>query len=152
MLALNAAVEAVRAGEHGRGFGVVASEIRKLADQSKKSAEKINQLVADIQRAVDLTVRVTDQGNLTVAEGVKIARETAEAFTGVAAAIDRVVASNKEIALTAKQQAVSIQQVLAAMNYISTGAQQAAGGITQTKEGTQKLNQAAQNLKLLGVG
>ena len=152
MLALNAAVEAVRAGEHGRGFAVVASEIRKLADQSKKSAEKINELVADIQRAIDLTVRVTDEGTLTVAEGVKIARETAAAFTGVAAAIDRVVASNKEIALTAKQQAVSIQQVLAAMNYISTGAQQAAGGITQTKESTQKLNQAARNLKLLGVG
>jgi hypothetical protein len=152
MLALNAAVEAVRAGDHGRGFAVVASEIRKLADQSKKSADKINDIVAEIQRAVDLTVRVTNEGNLTVAEGVKIARETAEAFTGVAAAIDRVVASNKEIALTAKQQAVSIQQVIAAMNYISTGAQQAAGGITQTKQGTQKLNQAAQNLKLLGIG
>lgn len=66
MLALNAAVEAVRAGEHGKGFGVVASEIRKLADRSKKSATQINLLVADIQKAINSTVMVTDEGTKTV--------------------------------------------------------------------------------------
>ena len=54
MLALNAAVEAVRAGEHGKDFAVVASEIRKLADQSKQSAEQINNLVQNIQKATKL--------------------------------------------------------------------------------------------------
>src|SRR6185295_5640534 len=49
MLALNAAVEAARAGEHGKGFAVVSAEIRKLADQSRKAAERINTLVADVQ-------------------------------------------------------------------------------------------------------
>ncbi|MGB3206553.1 MAG: methyl-accepting chemotaxis protein, partial [Crinalium sp.] len=66
MLALNAAVEAVRAGEHGKGFAVVASEIRKLADQSKKSAERINGLVMDIQNATNSTVMVADEGRKTV--------------------------------------------------------------------------------------
>ena len=62
MLALNASVEAVRAGEHGKGFSVVAEEIRKLADQSKGSAEKISALVSDIQNAINTTVMVTDEG------------------------------------------------------------------------------------------
>ncbi|MGD1717232.1 methyl-accepting chemotaxis protein [Dapis sp. BLCC M172] len=62
MLALNAAVEAVRAGEHGKGFGVVASEIRKLADESRKSAEKIYTLVADIQTSINSTVLATEAG------------------------------------------------------------------------------------------
>jgi methyl-accepting chemotaxis protein len=60
MLALNASVEAVRAGENGKGFGVVATEIRKLADQSRKSSEKISSIVSDIQTAATITVRVTE--------------------------------------------------------------------------------------------
>lgn len=150
MLALNAAVEAVRAGEHGKGFGVVATEIRKLADISKESAQKINTLVADIQSAIKLTVTVTDEGTLTVQSGVTIAAETAEAFTGVAAAINQIFVNNQQITLTAKQQAIAIQQVVTAMNAINTGAQFSASSITQVKVGTQKLNQAAHNLKVLG--
>ncbi|MBD2043709.1 MCP four helix bundle domain-containing protein [Microcoleus sp. FACHB-672] len=151
MLALNAAVEAVRAGEHGKGFAVVAAEIRKLADESQKSAEKINGLVKDIQVAINSTVMVTEEGTKTVTNGVKIAQKTANAFKGVAVAIDQVVMNNQQIALSAGQQAVAIQQVVSAMNVINTGSQQTASGITQTKVGTQKLNEAAHNLKGLGV-
>jgi methyl-accepting chemotaxis protein len=62
MLSLNAAVEAARAGEHGKGFAVVAGEVRKLADQSKRSAEKINGLVGEIQASINSTIMVTDEG------------------------------------------------------------------------------------------
>ncbi|WP_347239576.1 methyl-accepting chemotaxis protein [Microcoleus sp. FACHB-68] len=151
MLALNAAVEAVRAGEHGKGFAVVAAEIRKLADESQKSADKINGLVKDIQVAINSTVIVTEEGTKTVTQGVKIAQKTANAFKGVAIAIDQVVINNQQIALSAGQQAVAIQQVVSAMNVINAGSQQTASGITQTKVGTQKLNEAAHNLKSLGV-
>ncbi len=147
MLALNAAVEAVRAGEHGKGFGVVASEIRKLADRSKKSAAQINLLVADIQRAINSTVMVTDEGTKTVESGLNIAEETAAAFTGVANAINNVVLSSQQISLNAKQQAIAIEQVVEAMNSLNQAAAQTACGISQTKIGTQKLNEAALDLK-----
>ncbi|MEG3924564.1 methyl-accepting chemotaxis protein [Microcoleus sp. T3B2] len=147
MLALNAAVEAVRAGEHGKGFGVVASEIRKLADRSKKSGAQINLLVADIQRAINSTVMVTDEGTKTVESGVNIASETAVAFAGVANAINNVVLSSQQISLNAKQQAIAIEQVVQAMNSLNQAAAQTACGISQTKVGTQKLNEAALDLK-----
>jgi CHASE3 domain sensor protein len=147
MLALNAAVEAVRAGEHGKGFAVVSGEIRKLADQSKKSAEKINALVADIQTAINSTVMVTDEGTKTVEEGVKIAEETSNAFAGVADAVNNVVLNSQQISLNVKQQAVAIQQVVSAMNSLNTGAQETANGISQIKIGTHQLNESALLLK-----
>ncbi|MEG4206549.1 methyl-accepting chemotaxis protein [Microcoleus sp. Pol7_A1] len=146
MLALNASVEAVRAGENAKGFTVIATEIRKLADQSKKSAEKINNLVADIKNAIDSTVTVTMEGTKTVEEGTKISQETAAAFSEVAKAVNNVVLNNQQISLTAQQQAVAIQQVVDAMNSLNLSAKETASGITQTKLGTQQLNDAAQNL------
>jgi methyl-accepting chemotaxis protein len=147
MLALNAAVEAVRAGEHGKGFGVVASEIRKLADRSKKSGAQINLLVADIQKAINSTVMVADEGTKTVESGVNIASETAAAFAGVANAINNVVLSSQQISLNAQQQSIAIEQVVEAMNSLNQAAAQTACGITQTKVATQRLNEAALDLK-----
>lgn len=164
MLALNAAVEAVRAGEHGRGFGVVATEIRKLADQSKQSAQKINALILGIQSAIDSTVTATDEGRKTAEEGIKLSQETAKAFTEVTHAINEIVLSkqqtsltaindivvgSQQISLNAKQQAIAIEQVVEAMNNINQGASQTASGITQTKVGIQKLNEVAQDLKAM---
>ncbi|MBD1878025.1 MULTISPECIES: methyl-accepting chemotaxis protein [unclassified Coleofasciculus] len=147
MLALNAAVEAVRAGEHGKGFAVVAAEIRKLAEQSKKSAGKINVLVSDIQNAINVTVMVTDEGTKTVEAGVKTAQGTAQAFTGVADAIENIAINSQQISLSAKQQAIAIQQVVDAMSSLNVAAKENASGITQTKIGIQRLNEAALNLK-----
>jgi len=147
MLALNAAVEAVRAGEYGKGFGVVAAEIRKLADESKRSAEKIKDLVSDIQNAINATVMVTNEGTRTVSDNMQIAQRTADTFVGVADAVNNVVMSNRQISLNIKQQAIAVQQVVTAMNSLNQGAQETASGITQIKVGTQKLNQAAQDLK-----
>ena len=147
MLALNAAVEAVRAGEHGKGFGVVASEIRKLADASKQSADKINSLVVDIKNAINSTVTVTKEGTRSAEQGELIAQKTADAFSSIMAEINNVYESSQQISLNVKQQATAIQQVATAMNSLSTAAMQNASGISQTKLGTQKLNEVAVNLK-----
>lgn len=116
ILALNAAIEASRAGEQGKGFGVVAREIRSLADQSKVLAQKISNLINDIQTAVASTVTVTEEGIETVQTGVAIVQEMAEAFDGVAQAIDKIFVNNQNIALTAQQQASAIAQVVNVMN------------------------------------
>jgi len=149
MLALNAAVEAVRAGEHGRGFSVVASEIRKLADRSKQSAAQIGNLVADIQAAINSTVMVTDEGTKTVESGVIRSQETSDSLNGIRGAVDRVVLNNQQISLTIKQQVTAIQQVVEAMNSLNSAAQESAAGIGQVKTGTQLLNQAAEELSTL---
>jgi methyl-accepting chemotaxis protein len=147
MLAINATVEAVRAGEQGKGFGVVAREIRRLADQSKQSAAEINDLINDIQNAINKTVMVTDEGNTTLDNSLKLTEGTAETFNHVANAINSVVVSSQQIYLNTKQQALAIEQVVDAMNALNKGAGEAASGITQSRIGTQKLNQAALNLR-----
>jgi methyl-accepting chemotaxis protein len=147
MLAINATVEAVRAGEQGKGFGVVAREIRRLADQSQQSAAEINDLINDIQNAIHKTVMVTDEGNTTLDNSLKLTEGTAETFNHVANAINSVVVSSQQIYLNTKQQALAIEQVVDAMNALNKGAAEAASGITQSRIGTQKLNQAALNLR-----
>jgi methyl-accepting chemotaxis protein len=147
MLALNAAVEAVRAGENGRGFAVIASEIRHLADRSKKSAEKINNLVVDIQAAIGSTVIATSEGAHTAEEGMQLTKSTAQAFNDVVNAINNIATSTQQISLTAQQQALAVEQVVEAMRTLDRGAAQTASGISQTKFTTQNLNEAARNLQ-----
>jgi len=147
MLALNAGVEAARAGEHGKGFAVVAGEIRKLADQSKKSADRINSLVNEVQAAINSTVMVTDEGTKKATVGIELAEETGEVFASIADSINQVFLNTQQIAQSAKQQAVTVQQVVAAMNVINLGAKETATGIIQVKDATKDLNKAAENLE-----
>lgn len=97
MLALNAGVEAARAGDQGKGFAVVAGEIRKLADQSKKSAEQINSLVNKVQSAINSTVMVTDEGTKKATSGIELAEETGNVFASIADAVNQVFLNTQQI-------------------------------------------------------
>jgi methyl-accepting chemotaxis protein len=146
MLALNAAIEAVRAGENGKGFSVVATEIRKLADESGKSAQQITVLVHDIQSAIHSMVGVAEAGTQNVDLGVQISHDMAKIFANIAQSVEKIVENSQAIALTYKQQAIATQQVTEAMNHLTQGANETAKGISQTKQGTQELNQAVLKL------
>ena len=149
MLAMNAAVEAVRAGEHGKGFAVLAVETRKLADESKRSAGRINALVADIQKATDKTVMATEEGNKTVDAGMAISRNTAETFHEVEQSMRGSSQGTQQISLNVRQQSVAIRQVVEAMKSINSGSRESVSGMSQVKEGIRALNDAAQTLRAM---
>lgn len=149
MLAMNAAVEAVRAGEQGKGFSVLSVEIRKLAEESKRSAERINTLVGDVQKATNATVMATEEGTKTVEKTIELAHTTAESFNAVTESMHNVSTNAQQISLNVKQQAEAVRQVVIAMGELKTGAREGAAGITQTKEGIKALNEAALKLKAM---
>ena len=149
MLALNAAVEAARAGEHGKGFGVVAGEIRKLADESRKSADRINNLVTEVQAAMNSAVMVTDQGKKTAESSIELAQGTAASLVGVKDAVNSVFANTQQISETAKLQAVGIQEILSAINALNLGAMDTADGMNEVKASTIKLQKSADKLKAI---
>ena len=149
MLALNAAVEAARAGEHGKGFAVVASEVRKLADQTKKSAEQASTLVADIQKATNSSIMMTEEGARTAAEVTLLAQKVAEQFNNLSGMAGNINENAQQVMLNAKQQSAAFTQVVEATNSFAAGAKETAAGISQTKIGVQKLNDAAEKLKAI---
>ena len=149
MLTLNAAVEAARAGEHGKGFAVVASEIRKLADQSKKSAERTNALVAEVQKATNSAVMATEEGTKTAEEVASIAKQSGESFASLAEVSNKVYEGAQQVMLNSKQQSSALTQVSEAMKNLSNGSKEIAAGTVQAKIGVVRLNEVALSLKAL---
>ncbi|MGB8698388.1 MAG: methyl-accepting chemotaxis protein, partial [Thermosynechococcaceae cyanobacterium] len=119
------------------------------AEQSKKSADKINTLVAEVQASINSTVMVTDEGTKTAQAGIRMAEETANAFNGIAKSVNDVFLNSQQIALSAKQQAVAVQQAVSAMNAINLGSKETAAGVTQVKAATKDLAGTAKELQAI---
>ncbi|MGK7945900.1 MAG: CHASE3 domain-containing protein [Microcystaceae cyanobacterium] len=149
MLAINASVEAVHAGEDGKRFSIVASEIRKLSDQTKESAQEINTLVANIQNSLHSTVVVTDEGTQKVNTGMEITQKTTKAFEEIIEAVNNVVINNQGISLNTKQQGHAITQVLQSMDEINKGAGETVHAMTQIQQTANELNNVASELKTI---
>lgn len=129
LLALNAAIEAARAGEHGKGFAVVADEVRKLAEESKESANSIAALTMEIKIDTENVERAVGNSLVSVKDGVGIISEAGESFHAIVSAVDVMTAQIQEISATSEQLSASAEEVSASVNEISMGAQSAAGNI-----------------------
>jgi methyl-accepting chemotaxis protein len=142
LLALNAAVEAARAGEHGRGFAVVASEVKTLADQSKKATVEVRRILGEIQRATGSAVMATEQGTKQVAA-------TAKQVGDVVGEAARVGA---QIVASSGQQAGGMGQIRQAMGSIHEATRQNLASTRQAEEAARSLNaMAARLVDLVGA-
>ena len=143
LLAVNASIEAVKAGEHGKGFSVVAGEIKELAQQSRQSTSQVRGILTDIQKATGNSVMVTEKGNKTVDSGVKQALRTGDAIQMLGQSVVESSQAATQIEATARQQLAGIDQVFTAMENINVA-------IKQNAEGARQLESSAQNLEELG--
>src|SRR5207237_31828 len=105
LLALNAAIEASRAGEHGKGFSVVAGEVKGLAEQSKRATAQVRQILGEIQKATNAAVLSTEEVTKGVAAAGRVAGQAGEAIRELAEALGEAAQAATQIVASAGQQA-----------------------------------------------
>jgi methyl-accepting chemotaxis protein len=124
MLALNAAIEAVRSGEHGRGFSVVAREIRTLADQSIKATGRIRDILDEVFQGVRKAVSLTDKGVQEVEQGLAEAKSSGQNLRQLSEIIHESAKAMKRIAIAVNQQDEGFNGLFAAISQLSNGMDQ----------------------------
>ncbi len=144
ILAFNAAIEAARAGEQGKGFGVVASEIKSLAEQSKKATVQVRQILGEIQRATNSAVIATEHGAKTVDEALHTVHQADEVIRALTDIVADAARSATQISASANQQSIGMAQIQRAMRDISDTTAQSLASTRQTE-------QAARDLDALGL-
>jgi methyl-accepting chemotaxis protein len=147
LLAVNAAIEAAKAGEHGRGFTVVAQEIRSLADQSKKATAQVKEILNEINKSVNQAVGVTEQGSRTVEEGRKLVAQSGDVIELLADNVEETAQASIQISSSNQQQMAGMEQIVPAMENIKLASQQNVTGIKQAQAAAHDLNTLGQNLK-----
>jgi methyl-accepting chemotaxis protein len=142
LLALNAAIEAARAGEHGRGFAVVADEVRKLAERTTSATNEITNMIQRIQEDTSGAVIAIEKGKSEVEKGKSLAGDARIALNEIIANTDEVASLINHLAAASEEQNATSQQISSNIELINNVTQQAT-------ESTEQISRAAENLNLL---
>jgi methyl-accepting chemotaxis protein len=146
LLALNAAIEAARAGEHGRGFAVVADEVRKLAERSQRETKTIAELIRGVQRGTREAVAAMEQAAQQVAVGTTQADEAGQALGAILQAVETTVTQVRGIAAAAQELAARAQGVSDTMATISAVVEEATAATEQMAASAEKMGRAIGNI------
>lgn len=143
LLAVNASIEAAKAAEHGRGFSVVASEVKALALQSKEATEQIRSILGEIQKSSNRAVMITEQGVKRVEEGSSLIEELGRAIKNLGEVVDESADSSSQISLIAGQQLAGIGQITEAMRSVSIATGHNAEGARQLEQTSDEIRAIA---------
>jgi len=149
LLAVNASIEAVKAGEYGKGFVVVAEEVRSLAEQSKEATTKVKSILEDIQKSTSEAVMKTEQGSKAVDAGVKQSAESGESIKRLAESIAQASQATTQISVSSQEQLVGMDQVASAMESIKQASTQNVKATKEVESASHSLNELGQRLKEL---
>src|SRR4051794_1822200 len=146
LLALNAAIEAARAGEQGRGFAVVADEVRKLAEESQSAAAEISGLIAEIQAQTREAVGVVAEGAQRTSDGVATVEQAREAFEAIDGAVHAVGTRIAEIAAAVDQIGTEAQRAEHDVAEVASVAEQSSASVQQVSASTEQTSASTQEI------
>jgi methyl-accepting chemotaxis protein len=149
LLALNAAIEAARAGEQGRGFAVVADEVRKLAEEAQEAAQSIAGLIGEIQAETQRTVSVVEDGARRSDEGAAVVDQARAAFEAIGTSVAETASSVQDVADAIGEVAAVSEQTGAASQQVSASAEQTSSGAQTIAASAQEVAVAAAELNRL---
>ena len=149
LLALNAAIEAARAGEQGRGFAVVADEVRKLAERTTKATKEIAAMIKHIQKETYDAVESMNEGTKQVELGKQLAEKAGSSLKEIIVGAESVVDIVTQVAAASEEQSSAAEQISKNIESISSVTQQSASGIQQIAHASEDLNRLTLNLQEL---